>query len=213
MRSMLCYGDSNTFGSIPGQPGVRFPHSDRWPSVAQEELGPEWLVISEGLSGRTTCRDDPIEGAHLNGRTYLRPCLESHRPLDVVVIMLGTNDLKARFQSTAHDIALGVAILVDDIREVSARASIRMPEIVIISPPPVLSELGVWAKVFDGAFEKSNAMADEYASVATAKGVRFLNAGDHARCSPIDGFHLDSRGARSLGKAIAGFIVSADQTP
>lgn len=206
MKSVLCYGDSNTFGSIPGQPGTRYGPSDRWPGVLRSKLADEWHVIDEGLSGRTTSRDDPIEGAHLNGRTYFRPCLESHRPLDLIIIMLGTNDLKARFQSSAHDIALGMGALVGDIREVAFRTSTPVPDIILVSPPPVLPDLKAWSKVFEGAFEKSQNLAQEYAQVAKARDVRFLDAGEHATCSSVDGFHLDASGAQSLGKAIAELI-------
>ncbi len=206
MKTVLCYGDSNTFGTIPGQSGPRYGPGDRWPDVLQERLAANWRVISEGLPGRTTCRDDPIEGAHLNGRKYLRPCLESHRPLDMVIIMLGTNDLKARFQSSAHDIALGMAVLVSDVREVAVRTSTPVPEIMLVSPPSLLSELGVWAKNFEGGFEKSRNLASEYAQVAKTQNVRFLDAGEHAESNPADGFHIDAAGARSLGMAIADAI-------
>jgi len=77
------------------------------------ELGDEYRVVEEGLSGRTTVWNDPIEGDHKNGRTYLRPCLESHSPVDLVTLMLGTNDLKARFGSSASDIAQGAASLAE----------------------------------------------------------------------------------------------------
>lgn len=206
MKSVLCYGDSNTFGSIPGQPSTRYGFDDRWPGVLQGNLGADWIVISEGLSGRTTCRDDPIDGAHLNGRTYLRPCLESHRPIDIVVIMLGTNDLKSRFQCTAHDISMGMAALVGDIREVAIRSSFDTPEIIIVSPPPILQELRGWAKVFEGGFEKSQNLAHEYESIAKAREVGFLDAGNHATCSPVDGFHINSDGAKCLGTAIGDLI-------
>jgi len=206
MKSVLCYGDSNTFGSIPGQPGTRYGFTDRWPGVLQGALGAEWLVISEGLSGRTTCRDDPIEGAHLNGRTYLRPCLESHRPIDLIIIMLGTNDLKARFQSTVYDIGLGMSTLVGDIREFAFRTSAKVPEIVLVSPPVILRDLRAWEKVFEGGFEKSKELSTEYARVAKAQGIGFLNAGDHAICSSIDGFHIDNTGAKALGTAIGDLI-------
>ncbi|MGO4839576.1 GDSL-type esterase/lipase family protein, partial [Rhizobiaceae sp. 2RAB30] len=95
MRSVLCFGDSNTHGQVPGMgPLDRYGPHVRWPGVLRAELGAGWHVIEEGLSGRTTVRDDPIEGAHKNGRTYLRPCLQSHASLDLVILMLGTNDLK-----------------------------------------------------------------------------------------------------------------------
>nr|MDQ3302571.1 hydrolase [Actinomycetota bacterium] len=89
MKTVLCYGDSNTWGSNP-ETGERFAPHVRWPGVLAWELGDGFCVIEEGLPGRTTVRDDPIEGAHKNGRTYLRACLESHKPLDLVTVMLGT---------------------------------------------------------------------------------------------------------------------------
>ena len=104
VRSVLCYGDSNTHGQIPGGgPLDRHDRQTRWPGVLQSELGPSWYVIEEGLSGRTTVHDDPIEGPQKNGRTYLRPCAQSHAILDLVIIMLGTNDLKARFKSIVQE--------------------------------------------------------------------------------------------------------------
>ncbi len=104
MKTVLCYGDSNTWGSDP-ETGERFAPDVRWPGVLRRSLGEGYWVIEEGLGGRTTVRDDPIEGAHKNGRAYLRACLESHKPIDLMTIMLGTNDLKARFAASASDIA------------------------------------------------------------------------------------------------------------
>ncbi|TKB94918.1 MAG: hydrolase, partial [Mesorhizobium sp.] len=120
MRSVLCYGDSNTHGQIPGRgPLERYGPDERWPGVLRAELGPDWYVIEEGLSGRTTVHDDPIEGAHKNGRTYLRPCLQSHATLDLVIIMLGTNDLKIRFNKPPSEVAMGIGCLVYDIKELA----------------------------------------------------------------------------------------------
>mgnify|MGYP001272416558 CR=1 FL=1 len=113
MRTILCYGDSNTHGQIPGgTPLDRYTLLQRWPGVLARELGKGWHIIEEGLSGRTTVHDDPIEGALKNGRTYLRPCLMSHAPLDLVIIMLGTNDLKARFSQPASEVAMGIGCLI-----------------------------------------------------------------------------------------------------
>ena len=95
MRRILCFGDSNTWGYDPAT-GERFDEQTRWTGVLQAALGGDYTVIEEGLNGRTTVWDDPIEG-HKNGHEYLVPCLETHRPLDLVVLMLGTNDLKRRF--------------------------------------------------------------------------------------------------------------------
>ena len=108
MKTILCFGDSNTWGCKPiTTPGVfeRHPPEVRWPGVFREQLGPGYTVIEEGANGRTTVHNDPFEGAHLNGRTYFSPCLETHMPLDLVIIMLGTNDLKPRFGLNAFDIA------------------------------------------------------------------------------------------------------------
>jgi lysophospholipase L1-like esterase len=99
MKTILCYGDSNTWGAVPLQSLElieRFGRSERWTGVLQRELGQAYEVIAEGCNGRTTVWEDPIEG-YKNGKEYLIPCLDSHQPLDLVIIMLGTNDLKARF--------------------------------------------------------------------------------------------------------------------
>ena len=104
MKTILCYGDSNTWGYDPVSQD-RYPPTQRWVSVLARELGPEYQVIAEGLNGRTTVWPDPVEGEHKNGKAYLLPCLESHHPLDLVVLMLGTNDLKHRFGLSAWDIA------------------------------------------------------------------------------------------------------------
>ena len=112
-KTILCYGDSNTHGSATVErPDGRYGPDERWPGVLRAALGSGWLVLEEGLGGRTTVSDDPVEGLEKNGRTYLLPCLHTHKPLDVVIIMLGTNDLKARFGKSAWEIAQGVGVLV-----------------------------------------------------------------------------------------------------
>ncbi len=110
MKKILCYGDSNTWGHIPVT-GGRYGDDVRWTGVLQAALGEGYRVIEEGLNGRTTVHDDPIEGVYKNGKHYLIPCLESHRPLDLVIMMLGTNDLKMRFSLPPSDIARGVEAL------------------------------------------------------------------------------------------------------
>ncbi len=207
MHSVLCFGDSNTYGVIPGQPpGARYAWNDRWPGVLQHALMSDWQVIEEGLPGRTTISDDPVEGAHLNGRRYLRPCLESHKPLDAVIIMLGTNDLKARFQKTVSEIAIGFAALVQDIREDASRSSTGVPFIVLVSPPEIRPDLRGLESVFEGGYEKSQQLADQIEAVATNLGVGYVNGGKHAVCSELDGFHIDSEGAAGIGAALAKFL-------
>ena len=110
MKSILCYGDSNTYGLMPDSPD-RYPRDVRWTGILQKKLGEDYYVIEEGLSGRTTLWDDPIE-EHKNGKKYLLPCLDSHKPVDLVILMLGTNDLKTRFSLTPFDIGASVENLV-----------------------------------------------------------------------------------------------------
>ena len=114
MRTILCFGDSNTWGANPGA-GARHPRHQRWPNVLAQQLGAAYEVIAEGQPGRTTVWPDPIEGVKC-GKDYLIPCLQSHAPLDLVILLLGTNDLKHRFALTPTDIALGVQTLVEIIR-------------------------------------------------------------------------------------------------
>ena len=209
MRSVLCFGDSNTYGVVPGQPpGTRYAWNVRWPGVLKHALKSDWHVIEEGLPGRTTISDDPVEGAHLNGRRYLRPCLESHKPLDAIIIMLGTNDLKARFQKNVSEIALGLAALVQEIREDAFRSSTEVPYTILVSPPEIRSDLRDWACVFEGGYEKSQQLADQIETVATALGVGYVNGGRHAVCSEADGFHIDSKGAAGIGTALAELLQS-----
>ena len=161
MRTCLCYGDSLTWGTatVPRPAGRYAPH-ERWPGVLRTALGDGWLVIEEGLPGRTTVSDDPVEGIEKNGRTYLVPCLGSHKPLDTVVLMLGTNDLKARFNKSAWEIAAGVGKLVDIVKttpEVGRGG--RLPDILVVCPPPTRDHLPGYAEMFAGAPPKSRKMA------------------------------------------------------
>ncbi|WP_421726510.1 SGNH/GDSL hydrolase family protein [Bauldia sp.] len=204
MRSVLCYGDSNTYGqTTANRPDDRYGPTVRWPGVLRAALGSNWLVIEEGLSGRTTVNDDPIEGAEKNGRTYLRPCVMSHKPLDLVILMLGTNDLKVRFNKPASEIAMGMGALVLDIKAMPSGPDLRTPEIMIVAPPPILEDLKGWDAVFAGGREKSLALASEYERIAEAHEVHFFDAGAVVESSEVDGFHLDQAGHARLGAAMA----------
>ncbi len=133
MKNVLCYGDSNTHG-YDGVTGGRFPWGVRWTSLVQEALKEEQVrIIEEGQNGRTTVWDDPIEGMK-SGLKYLIPCLESHSPLDVVVLMLGTNDIKQRFSLSASDVAAGAETLVKTIKMYFRENREPVPEILLVSP-------------------------------------------------------------------------------
>jgi lysophospholipase L1-like esterase len=164
-------------------------------------------VIEEGLSGRTTVWNDPIEGDHKNGRTYLMPCLESHSPVDLVALMLGTNDLKARFGSSASDIAQGAASLAGMVLRSGCGPGGSAPVVVLISPPPVAT-LTDMAQMFEGASEKSRQFPEYYGRFAEQYGCEFLDASAVITSSDVDGIHLDAAEHRKLGEAVAALVAN-----
>jgi lysophospholipase L1-like esterase len=204
MRSILLFGDSNTHGTMPmpdlGISG-RFGHEERWTSRLQHQL-PDWEVIAEGHPGRTTVHDDPIEGAHRNGLSVLPALLESHRPIDVVLVMLGTNDLKERFSVNAGDIGLSLERLVRVILASGAGPGNGAPGVLLVSPPPIV-ETGCLAGMFAGGAAKSRALAAEVKAAATRVGVPFLDAGEVVTVSPIDGIHYGPEANPLLAEAFA----------
>jgi lysophospholipase L1-like esterase len=200
MKRILCFGDSNTWGYDP-LTGKRFDKEVRWTGVLSSVLGNSYEVIEEGLNGRTTVWDDPIEG-YKNGRDYFVPCLQSHHPLDLVIIMLGTNDLKSRFSLSAMDIALGAGVLVDIVQKSDASAGDPIPKVLLIAPPPI-AKLGVFAEVFEGAGAKSRKFSECFKNVATTLGCAFLDAGTIVTSSEVDGIHLDREEHIKLGQAMA----------
>ena len=207
-RTVLCYGDSNTHGAATVErPDGRYGPDERWPGILRAALGSGWLVIEEGLNGRTTVSNDPVEGADKNGLTYLPPCLVSHKPLDVVVIMLGTNDLKMRFGKSAWEVAAGVGVLVRTVLAAGVGRNAGAPKVLVVAPPPFQKSLPLHADMFEGAYEKSKQMARHYRAVADLHGVGFLDAGKVVKSSKVDGFHLDPDAHAALGKAIAAAVA------
>jgi lysophospholipase L1-like esterase len=198
-RVILCYGDSNTWGWIPGGSG-RHARAKRWPGVLAAELGAGWHVVEEGLSGRTTVFDDPLSPDR-NGKDYLAPCLASHAPVDLVVLFLGTNDLKARFAAAAVDIAAGVGALATIALQSLAGPDAAPPRVLVLGLP----RLGriEWAEEFAGAEEKAERLPGHLRTVTAALGVDLLDLGELVACGDTDGIHLDEAGHRTIGKAVA----------
>ena len=149
-KTVLCYGDSNTYGYVP-ETGLRYPKDVRYPGRLQILLGDEYVVIEEGCNGRTTITDDPIEGWK-NGLDYLKPCLNSHKPVDIVVLMLGSNDLKTVFHLSPAEIAEGAGRLVDVIKSFTAEKQGFVSKIILISPPEIGS--GIRNSAFYGSFNE-----------------------------------------------------------
>jgi len=205
MKNILCYGDSNTWGCKPIlSPGVieRFDIDVRWTGVMRRQLGEDFLVIEEGLNARTTVHDDPVDGAHKNGKPYLLPCLETHLPLDLVIIMLGTNDLKSRFSLSAFDISSGIRPLLEIVASIAPKNGGVPPQTLVIAPPP-LARLSLLADMFEGGTEKSGQLARHYEAVAALCNSHFLNAGAVITSSDADGIHLDADQHGLLGLAVA----------
>jgi lysophospholipase L1-like esterase len=185
---------------------ARFGPAERWPGVMRSALGSGWWVVEEGLPGRTTVLDDPIEGIYKNGVTALPACLESHRPIDIVTIALGTNDLKMRFSMPPTDIAAGAGILVETVRNV-LRPFGEQPKILLIAPPPIL-EVGCLADMFAGGAAKSQSFGRHYGAMAKKLDVGFLDFGTLIESSAIDGIHFDAPAHKILGDAVAKAVRS-----
>ncbi len=204
MRSVMCFGDSNTHGTMPIASLAargRFGRADRWTTHFADAL-PGWEVIAEGQPGRTTVHDDPIEGPHRNGLTVLPALLESHAPLDAVIIMLGTNDLKARFAVTAFDIALSLEKLVTVVRQSGAGPDGAAPQVMLVVPPPIV-ETGCLAGMFAGGAAKSGALQAEIALAAARAACPVFHASPHLVVSAVDGIHYDAPVLAPFGLALA----------
>lgn len=199
-RTILCYGDSNTWGYDPST-GKRFPADVRWTGALANDLGDGYRVIEEGLNGRTTRWDDPISPGR-NGLTYLAPCLESHHPLDVVLIMLGTNDLKQRFNLSASDISESAGALSGVAKHVATNAA-GQPSHVLLIAPPAITTLTDFDEMFAGAEPKSRLFSRYFRIAAGWHGVSFFDAGSVIESSPLDGIHFESDAHQILGQALA----------
>ena len=207
MKRILCYGDSNTWGyATAPRPDGRYSDTERWPRVMGAALGPDWSVIEEGLNGRTTVHADPIEGMWLDGSSTFTAILRSHMPLDAVAIMLGTNDLKARFSAGPYDIASGVGVLLKRLAHAEAGRNAGAPKALVICPPPILNNFGAFdffGEMFAGGYQKSLRLRHFYETVAADNNAAFLDAGGLIKTSAYDGIHLDVEMQARLGQAVA----------
>jgi lysophospholipase L1-like esterase len=203
MKRILCYGDSNTWGQNP-LTKERYDDQTRWTRVLASALGPEYEVVEEGLNGRTTVWEDPIEG-YKNGASYLIPCLGTHQPLDLVIIMLGTNDLKKRFSLPAYDIAEGAGVLVRLVLASEAGRTGKPPEVLLLAPPPIAA-LSDYAEMFEEATPKSFKLGAHFQRIAKQFDIPFMDTSEVVVSSAIDGIHLDASEHAKLGHAVAGKV-------
>lgn len=211
IRNVLCYGDSLTWGWVPvegGAPSPRYDRDTRWTGVMANALGDGYHVIEEGLSARTTSIDDPND-PRLNGSTFLPTVLASHMPLDLVVVMLGTNDTKAFFRRTPIEIANGMGKLVGQIvtSAYGVGTPYPAPRVLIVAPPPLTKMPHPWFEaIFEGGQEKSAELAGLYEALAGFMKVDFLNAGDVITTDGCDGIHFSRQNNTDLGAAMAAKI-------
>ena len=208
-KTILCYGDSNTWGQTPDKTGRRRPANIRWTGVLQQKLGDSFSVIEEGLSSRTTDLDYAKKPGR-NGRTYLYPCIDSHSPLDFVVMMLGTNDFKIEFNRSAKEIAKAIQGLVELIQTKTAKYDGNPAKVIIVSPILVdgnAPRIKEWYEAYygDESVMKSQELAGYVSAVARATGCYFIDAAKVAKAGE-DGIHLDLVSHQALGNAVAQLI-------
>jgi lysophospholipase L1-like esterase len=204
VKTVLCYGDSNTWRCIPAtgpEPARRFAPDERWPGVLRDHLGVGYWVVEEGLNGRTTVWEDGLE-PHRNGRDLLLPALLTHKPVHIAILMLGTNDLKRRIGVSAAEIAEGAGVLVEIVRGSHCGPDGAEPEVLLVCPPP-LGPQPPFADAFDGGAAKSRELPAAYREAARAHGCALLEAGEHISTSDVDGVHLDLEAHAALGAAVA----------
>ena len=207
-RTLVCYGDSNTFGMMPfacPAQNHRWPVGQRWPDLLQRHLGEAWHVIAEGLPGRTTVYDDP-RGEWLNGQRTLRPILASHAPVSVLILMLGTNDLKTIFNADAATIAANIGTLIDDVRRFEVGPAMQSPRVLVLSPIPI-NEAAIPHNASAGGDVKSRALAHCLEAVCAQRQAAFL---DLAPCGSVqnDGEHLDPSTHARIARAVAHTVLS-----
>ena len=204
MKSVVCFGDSNTYGYNPGN-GDRYPESVRWTGLLQGLLGEDYRVIEEGLNGRTTVFDDPNDDWK-KGIDYIKGILCTHRPVDYLVIMLGSNDMKNFFNATPEAIAEGLKEIIKKTESVMELKQGYVPKILVVSPPEISTDIltGPFSGSFDeAAIDKSKRLAEFYRKVADKHGCGFIDAKQYVKPSKEDGLHLDAQGHKGLAEIIA----------
>lgn len=211
MKNILCYGDSNTWGYIAGTMnstlllGKRFDFHTRWTGLLQMKLGNNYHVIEEGLNSRTTAHDETwISRTSRNGLKDLPLILEMHYPLNYVVFMLGTNDLKKQFNLSAKQITQGMHKLIQLVKNSHFGPDFFAPRIILIAPSPIFTVNDAAMQSFydENSALKSQELGKYFEELAHMEQCAFLNAGEFVRISPLDGIHLDEQSQEKLAMAI-----------
>ncbi len=210
MKTIVCYGDSNTWGFMPKRerPPVsannRFPWGVRWTSLLQMKLGQAYRVEEEGLNGRTTLFEDPLEPCR-NGLESIDACMLTKHPVDLVILMLGTNDVKILFNVSPYVIARGCGRLIDHIQAGGYGPGGASPEILLVAPlrlPPELADSWLADEFGPDAIARNDELPGRYAQIAAEKGVHFLNAAEFITADPADSIHMNETGHAAFADRI-----------
>ena len=209
-KRIVCFGNSLTWGYDPDN-RVRFSEDIRWPQVLQKNLGEEYTVIEEGQNGRTIATDDPAEGEK-NGLKYIGPCMESHTPFDLLIIMLGSNDCKRKFAYSAMDIAGEMQIMLEKVQSYNRFRCRDAFKVLLVSPPTVSDAIrDSWlgdSFGYETGRKLSMELSSWYRQLAEMYSCDFLDAAEHVRTSDTDGCHMDAENQRKLGKVLAEYVRS-----
>lgn len=205
MKTVLCFGDSVTWGYNPSD-GTRYEFNQRWPGILELEMSGNVRAIEEALPGRTINSDSPFLPGR-NGAEVLEMVLETHSPIDIVIIMLGTNDLWLGFDYSARDITTACLSLVWKVQKSHAGPEFGAPKVLLIAPPP-LGKLSLFMDLFFKGREKlSKELAGLYKIGAKTAGVEFLDSSKYVKVSSIDGVHIEPAEHKKLAKAVEKAIL------
>jgi lysophospholipase L1-like esterase len=199
-KTVLCYGDSITWGYNPANQN-RMKWNERWAGILANGLNEGYLVIEEGLKGRTTTWNDPIDGASKNGLNYLIPCLDSHKPIDLCILLLGLNDLKKRFSLPSIEIARGITVIIEVIKKSGTDIGGSAPKILLLTPP-IINPVEGLSQEFRNSHNKSRKLPGYYAKIARDYGIEFLDISKIINVSELDGVHIDVDEQLKLGNLV-----------
>ena len=206
VKTILAFGDSLTWGADPAT-GLRHPPEYRWPEVLEAELGGKAKVLAEGLGGRSTCYDDHAGPACRNGAKALEVSLASHMPLDLVIIMLGTNDLKPVHGGQAESAVSGMRRLAQIVETFPYKPRAALPKLLIVAPPPCVAG-PAGAPAAGRRIAESERLAPLYEKLAAEVNCAFFDAGSVASASPVDGVHLEAEATAKIGRALVAPVRS-----
>ena len=203
-KRIVCFGDSLTWGYDPDTK-IRFPEESRWPMVLQNLLGEGYRIIEEGQNGRTIATDDPAEGEK-NGYDYIIPCLESHKPFSLLIIMLGSNDCKRKFSYSSMDIAGEMQRFLEKVLSFNRFRCEDTFKVLLVSPPHISEAIKTsWlgdSFGYENARKVSMELSDWYKQLADMYHCEFLNAAEYVHASDTDGCHMDAANQKRLGEVI-----------